>query len=172
MQWLWDQYFANRFSDSPNVLVSRTTRGNKIIVKPPPGVGLKVEPYKLKPGTTFNAADHLVCHSWNGTTEGTEDIFIAKPPDLRSSLTTEILRGVTIDYSAYNNIAQTRVATQRGTATTETQYITKPYIAGDVIWAVTAWSGVTFTNTAVTPSRTETVTLLDLNIAGRSFAAY
>lgn len=114
--------------------------------------------------------DYLVCRSWDGTNEGTTDINIAKPAELRASVATETLRGVLMTYSAYDNSlnGQTRHATDGQNP--ETQYVTPPYALNCLLWAVPAATLVNITTGA--PPVTKAVALLDLNISSRAWAAF
>lgn len=100
--------------------------------------------------------DYLTCRSWDGTTEGTVDIFIAKPPWLRQTP----YNGLTIAYAAgvldtaavtlsYAYVSGTqRTVTKAGVA--QTQFIVPAYVGtgtgykGEEIWA--AFVGVTGIN--------------------------
>lgn len=106
--------------------------------------------------------DHLVCRSWNGTTPGTVDVNIAKPDKLRHSIATETLRTVVVNYSSYSTANQTRLAT--GGSSSETQYVTPPYLVNDLIWAINATTTVSVTGTPLS--------LLDLNISARAWAQF
>ncbi len=81
--------------------------------------------------------DYLVCHTWDGTTEGTVDEYVAKPPELRHSRT------------AWNGIAFTAysLSLQKCTATkssvVETWYVTPIYVVGDELTADGGISGGT-----------------------------
>lgn len=43
--------------------------------------------------------DYYICRTWDGTTEGGSDIAVAKPPELRHALVSEIIEAVTVSYS-------------------------------------------------------------------------
>lgn len=45
--------------------------------------------------------DYLTCRTWDGTTEGSYDIAVAKPPHLRHSLTSQNVNGVTVSYGSF-----------------------------------------------------------------------
>lgn len=109
-----------------------------------------------------NAANHIICRSWNGTTEGTVDVLIAKQPTIRNSVTNETLRGVAMTYSAFDLTAQTRLA--NGGGTTETHYITPPFNLNDLIYALPAKTLVTAGSPAAA------LTLMDTS--NRAWAAF
>lgn len=101
-------------------------------------------------------ADHLVCHAYDGTTEGAVIFFIAKPWLLRRSLTA--WNGMTFTYSS----DQARTATLG--ASTESQVVVPAYVAGDVIYAL---GNVIGGNSVVTASP---VNWVDVNADGRAWA--
>lgn len=77
--------------------------------------------------TDASPDDYLVCREYDGTQTGDSDIYIARPPLLRASVTS---RGdVTYTYTD----SQTRSATDG--VDTETQVIIPSYLAGDEIYA-------------------------------------
>lgn len=83
--------------------------------------------------------DYITCRSWNGIAEGMTDVQVAKPYDLRFSITSEIRRGDLITYSTWDETNQTRVAT--GPAT-KTQVIDRQYNVNDPIAAISAPTGI------------------------------
>lgn len=124
--------------------------------------------------------DHLVCRLWDGFTEGTVDIKVAKPWDLRKkpfhgktrtidgskytyTYTSEIERSVNKKDSSNNDLG------------TETQTIIPRYVAtstdtafkGNEIWAVRCDTGVVLNEGQ---SSEERLTLMDVNVAGRAWA--
>ena len=123
----------------------------------PSGLGLKIARYRFKSMGT----DHLVCRTWDGTTDGASDIFIAKSPKLRFSITSETIDVLTITYSSYNIGSQTRVAT--GTIS-ENQAIVPRFLVNDIIYAVSASTGVTVSSSPVS--------LIDLNLDARAWSAF
>lgn len=102
----------------------------------------------------------LVCREWDGSVVGTQDINIAKPPELR---TTFLSHGaVTFAYTD----SVTRVASAAGESN-ETQVIVPSYEVNDVIFAVRRirrGTGVKLGDAAVA------VEWLDLNVGARAFA--
>ncbi len=137
------------------------------------GRGLEIATYRFKE----HAGDYIVCRTWDGTTEGDADINIAKPSLLRFAVGGRRIRGITVDYGAYDAANQSRVATPVG-GLPETQFITPSYgqtnnnaevpgpddFEGDLIYAVKA-------KTFVTDADDAEVSLLDLNVDGRAWAA-
>ncbi|MES3000117.1 MAG: hypothetical protein V4787_05455 [Pseudomonadota bacterium] len=78
------------------------------------------------PGTTASGAgqrfriqsittDHLVCRTWDGTTLGSTNINVAKPTNVRQSITNEIILGLNWAVTYTGNAARTltNVATSR-----------------------------------------------------------
>jgi hypothetical protein len=43
--------------------------------------------------------DYITCRTWDGTTEGGSDVYLAKPHKLRNSITSQTIDGVTVDYT-------------------------------------------------------------------------
>jgi hypothetical protein len=96
-------------------------------------------------------SDHLVCRSYEGGLEGSIDVNVYKPHQLRFSVGGRTIDGVAISYSAYNIEDQTRTAGLL--ANTYTEVITTRYVVGDII--------------AATQIEGEWV---DMNIDGRAWA--
>lgn len=125
----------------------------------------------VSPATTAQIAkvsghygDYLTGALWSGSAWGS-DIYIAKPPLLRFSITSYYYQGVTVNYSSYSTSVQTRAASFSSTSYSgsEVQTIIRPYQADDVIW-------VAKTNkTIVTVSGAE-LDYIDLNVDGRAWA--
>lgn len=87
-------------------------------------------------------ADYIVCRKTrDGINTFGDDIFIAKPGELRFSLLQETIDGELFTYSQYNLIAQTRLATWSGG--TERQVITPRFLSSSLIWAERATTLVT-----------------------------
>lgn len=111
--------------------------------------------------------DYIVCRSWDGTTEGTADIFVAKPPKLRNSVTEETLDGIDFEYTYTVTGADAfvaRTSTNQDDDTTETQKVVPRYILDDEIFAIPASTGIETVDV-------ETVALIDLNVDARAWAA-
>lgn len=99
--------------------------------------------------------DYITCRTWDGTTEGANDVLIAKPYQLRNSITSRN----SISYS-YTNTTE-RVAND-GTDT-ETQVVVPSYVVDDEIFAIgKAPTGV--------DDGTDPITWLDLNLDARAWA--
>ena len=52
---------------------------------------------------TLSNADYYVARTWDGTTLGSSDIYVAKPVRQRTSITSEVIDGVTVNYSSYTS---------------------------------------------------------------------
>lgn len=52
---------------------------------------------------TLSNADYYVANTWDGTNIGTQDMKIAKPKRLRTSVSSEGIDGTTINYSSYTS---------------------------------------------------------------------
>ena len=103
--------------------------------------------------------NYLVCKSWDGTTLGSA-VNIAKPYKIRTSITSEIINLITHNYSYSGGGPYTRTDAYYGV--TESQVVTPPYLANDIIYAAS------FATT--TPADLAAVTLLDINADGRTWA--
>jgi hypothetical protein len=104
-------------------------------------------------------ADYCVCNTWDGTTEGTVGVLIAKDTLLRA-VGTRTIDGKVITYTGtYNWADQTRVASYSGT--TETQVIVPRYCDNDIIYAV---------NIGEKRTGVSGVDWLDVNTSGRAWA--
>lgn len=101
--------------------------------------------------------DYLTCRRYNGAVEETEDIEVAKPFELRPSVTA--LGSQTYSYTTDIE----RVATEG--VDNETQVITPQWVINEtVIWAVRA------NYTGVTGAGGDAISWLDANVIGRSWA--
>ena len=94
--------------------------------------------------------DYLTCRTWDGVNEGSTDVYIAKDPRLRNSVTSEVLDGVTVSYSYTSTTIRVASWTIDSVADEEIQHVVPHYLpdtdpeAGEVIFAVqTAHTGVT-----------------------------
>lgn len=101
--------------------------------------------------------DVLLCHTWDGTTEGADSIIIAKPYLLRRTpFHGQTRNGVTYSYTN----AYTRTASKSGEDNI-TEIITTSYQAGDIIRAIPGPTDVTYED--------EVVMLEDANNDGRDW---
>ena len=76
--------------------------------------------------------DYISCAPPNAA-PGTGAVWILKPPLCFFSITNRTARGTPITYSGWDDVAQSRVATNPfGTVT---EFITPSYSPGDIIWA-------------------------------------
>lgn len=162
---VWDRVFGGRF---PLRAGANTTveflNGFYYVSAHPPGrraeAGAELRRFRLK----SVAGNYLVCRSWDGTTEGADDEYIAKPFKLRTNVTTEILDGITFTYSYNaNNVQRTATSTD----ITEVQVITPRYIVNDEIFAFEAETGLQTVPTP--PTAAEDITLIDQNLDARAW---
>jgi hypothetical protein len=132
------------------------------------GSGATVGQYVIK----SLAQDYFGCVTWDGTTEGTETVYVAKPYDLRGSLASEYLDPTTIattylysySYTAGQSyLRRTASVTISGTTTTEKQDIVPRYKIGSKILAASVES-----SGILGPDSVE-ITLIDLNISARAW---
>jgi hypothetical protein len=110
----------------------------------------RVTAYWTSGSNTYS--DYVVARTWDGTTLGSTDIYIARPPNLRPSITSETIDGVAITYTWSNG--NQRSATD-GT-NTETQKVFPRYTTGtapfDIIFAASvAKTGVAAVDAQSTP---------------------
>ena len=101
--------------------------------------------------------DYLTCRTWDGTNEGEDDVYIAKDPRLRNSVTSEVLDGVTVSYSYTSTTIRVASWTIDGVADEEIQHVVPHYKPdpdageGEVIFAVkTDHTGVTVSTVELT----------------------
>lgn len=109
--------------------------------------------------------DYVMCHTWDGETEGADDIYVAKPYLLRKTpLDGKTRNGITYDYSA---TIDRRTATKgvEPNEIEETQIVVPSYLAGDIITAIRGITG----GTEVFDPTEEEVEWLDLNADGRAW---
>lgn len=140
----------------PGAAVNRTTRGFSVVpTAKAASFGTNVKLYKYK----SMSGDYLTCRTWDGTTEGDTDIYIAKPYKLRRSIASETIDGTLVSYTYASD--SERTATD-GT-NSETQKIVPRYLVDDLVWGITATTAVTKDNASLT--------ILDMNIDGRAWAA-
>lgn len=169
--------FASEWNAMVDALHSqRITSGGGLRMKVTPfGTMPSIDPSKPAPSAPGEATvtvyrfrvksvqgDYMTCRTWDGTTEGGSDIYVAKPPKLRHSVTSESIEGTTVSYtygSRSNNEDGYRTATAGGVDITE--IVMPVYIDNDEIFAVKPDNG-----TDVTVSSVELV-YLDLNVDGR-----
>lgn len=113
--------------------------------------------------------DHLVCRTWDGTTEGTTDINVAKPYVLRKTPyhgKTITFNGVALTFTYTNGFTRT-VAKSGGS---ETQIIIPAYTGtgtgygGEEIYAAFAPTGLKIN---AGQSNEEIIGLTDMNYDGR-----
>lgn len=151
----------------------RTTHGTSLeIAGNRGGVGSSIRQLRLV--STQN--DFYSCVEWDGTTAGTEEIYVARVQEHRVSE----FNGRTVAYSqdgdsfsatyAYTS-ATKRTKTISGTA--ETQRIV-PYLKDGftIIYAIEIGFPITAgaSNTPITDPNGDPITLLDLNVDGRAWA--
>jgi hypothetical protein len=84
----------------------------------------------------------LRCRSWDGTTEGSVDIFIAKRPELWTNIASDVQNGVTYTYSYAAGAADTngnhywKRTTTGSDGSGDTDDITPPYLFNKEIFAM------------------------------------
>lgn len=108
--------------------------------------------------------DYLICRTWDGDEEGTEDIFVAKNYKLRNSIEEETIDSVTYNYT-YTSVVH-RVSTPEGGGASEQQYVVPRWLVNDLIWAIPAHTLVE----AGAEGQEQPVVWLDLNLDGRAWA--
>lgn len=160
-QAVWDRVFGaeGQFISSTTVQVEQTTRGIILHAAPPggkkqkpadPGIGTQVELVSV-------AGDTLIVQKVDDDDNITSTLLvIAKPYELRQSLTSELIDNVTVDY-VYDN-AWTRQAVIAGVFI-ETQIIIPRYTVGQQLQYIIC------DNTGI-PG----IKAMDVNVAGRAWA--
>jgi hypothetical protein len=104
--------------------------------------------------------DHLVCRTWDGATQGSEDVLVAKPLELRKTG----WHGATIDGVAYTYSSGTaRSASKDGDS--EDQVIGPPYTVSETTLEIVAMAGIAG-GTGVDVDGVA-VRWIDLNLAAR-----
>lgn len=115
--------------------------------------------------------EYLLCVSWNGTKEGTKTTKIAKPPEMRSSTIQEILPDLTtLDFSAFAPDAQSRHA-HGSDGTDEDQFITPRYLIADEFTNSQSFIVASNIGSLAFDEDGKKISLMDVNIAGRAYAA-
>jgi len=151
----------------PNYRLHERTTGFGLDIGPGGG-GASVAMYRLKSVQD----DHLTCRSWDGTTEGTSDIFVAKVHKLRHSITTETIETVVYLYTYETGPANTPTISNKvrlakvGATEIERTIVTPEWLVNDLIYAVAANTGVFRTPG---PPKADPVSLLMLG-DGRAWA--
>jgi hypothetical protein len=116
---------------------------------------------QLRVKEVSSTEDWLRCRSWDGTTEGTDDVYVARPYTMRRTP----YDGQTIDGKTYSFLIQSGVLTRHivfSDSSFERQKITPPYLVNDIIYATTTPTEVTVSGSPVA--------LLDINCDGRAWA--
>ena len=123
-----------------------------------------------------NYDDYLACKTWDGSTLGASTVNIAKPPELRHSITSAGIEGVTIGYGyavrTYNLDGQ-RTASASG-YTSQVEIVLPVFQAGtgpeSEIWAdePVGGPGIIYANDGTTPL-SPNPTWMDTNRAGRAW---
>ena len=158
-RWVQSTLFALQPMASPGAALTKTSRGWSLTpIAQSSSLSLSGR-YRLK----SVQGDYITCRSWNGTTEGTQDIYIAKDPQHRNSIVsaTKPDGPHTYSYGAGldgNNILRTNTNTTSGQS--ETEYVTPLWTVNDDIFAVAVSStsvkdpnGNEITLLAISPSR-------------------
>lgn len=137
--------------------VSQIGGGGAIGIDPP-----KVVPYRPIVRMRFKSQgnDYIVCRRWDGTTEGTEDVRVAKPWKLRHDADNY----GTVTSLATTSASEVDVDDGGGGEDAETWIITPSYETNDEIYALAVGG------TGVTVSGDE-LRFIDMNVDGRAWRA-
>lgn len=150
---------SSRIIESPDVKPTITSQGTVLRIKTRAGVsaGSTIKQYRL----SSIEGDFLTCYEWDGTTEGTEAVYIARDPELRRSA----FEGESVAYSSdgdaftatyvYSSNTK-RVKTVSGIA--ETQVIIPYYKTGFTV----ILAAETANKTGVTDPNDEDIYLVEL----------
>lgn len=157
-----------RLKSGVDYRVEQTTDGTVLRFYGGNGGGSTIKMYRL----IEEKANHIVCHTWDGTAEGSDSVLIAKPYKLRNSITSALIAGETIDYT-YVTSGSTAYHTRDADDGTnvETQVVipyflpktTSPAYSGDLIYAADV------SHTGVTVDDVE-LTKIDINADARAWA--
>jgi len=104
--------------------------------------------------------DFLVCRTWDGTTLGTVDIRVARPPEIRETACWRLSNQTFSWYDVNNRISTVPTANPD----TENQSLIPPYQIGDIIYASKPKGG-----TGIVYNGVE-LEYMDENRGGRAFA--
>ena len=156
----------------PGLRVSYKTDGALIEMKGVEGGGAsgkEIQQYKI----VSIQDDYITCQTWDGTTQGTDNVLLAKPYRLRKTP----WDGVTVTYDfngttysiLYTYLAtpgfRTAQVTTGGNQTTENQAIIPIYQVGDIVYGSNPEGGTeTFVGSEITG--------LDINVDARAWACY
>lgn len=163
---------AHAIVDSYNVRTRESTHGTTLEIQAGGGSGASIRQFRVK--SIQN--DFYTCREWNGTTEGTDDVSVARPFEHRVSN----FNGQSVAYSSDGDVftatyaytsATKRTKTVSGTA--ETQVLVPYFKDGfHLIYAVNVSAPLTAgpANTPITGPSGDAITLLDLNVDGRAWA--
>jgi hypothetical protein len=152
MQWVYDTILALRPIKVPHALVSQTTRGVSAIPRPPGkggAVELNISMYQTMADETETlkvkqGADYVWAYPFNGTSVSGAADKVAKPFEIRESVTSEITNeGVTLHYT-YPAHGERRITGDQTLAgLVEVQFITPEYIPGQIIVVATLTEALT-----------------------------
>lgn len=159
--------------ESADLALSEGTHGTTARVRiNPGGGGSTVNQYR--PKSIEN--DFYTCRLWNGTTEGTEDVFIARPFEHRVSDWDGRSLAYNSDGDSFTAVYAYSSATKRTktiAGTAETQVLV-PYFKTDfdLIYAIRVNQSITVGAgfSVLTDPNGDPIRLLDLNVAGRAWA--
>jgi len=110
-----------------------------------------VQRYRVK----TNSFQYLICRTWDGTTEGSTDVYVAKPPHLRVAVGTD-----------FTQRTVTATPDGGGSAVPATETVTPAYSTNSEIFAYEPEGG-TGVVTITTPNTA--VTWLDINAEERQW---
>jgi len=162
-----DAVNENRLAPAPGYRIRGTGTGTTLDISMPKveaGIAASIEQYRI----TAIFDDYLEARTWNGTTQGSTTIKIAKPWRLRKTG----WDGVTVTYDfngaatpiryTYAARAGYRSALNTATNATENQAIIPVYSVNDILYATEPTGGTLVT----------VATWLDLNVDARAWARY
>lgn len=86
---------SNQIINGPGIRVTKAPWGCIVSADGDGGGKVRARMYKLK----SVQGDYVTCHTWDGETEGEDDIYLAKSPKLRKSLTEENKLGTVHTYT-------------------------------------------------------------------------
>lgn len=168
MQWVWDRLTRLKFISTPSVTFEELTNGIRAEARGGSAAGAaSPRRYRIK---GWDDEDAWRCRTWDGAVEGSEDVWIARPKLLRCPAERTI-GDVLYEYTYIEDFRE-RTATWGEPEESESQVIVPHVEVDDELWAVTAATGVVVLKDDH-PELDEDidVSLLDLNVDGRAWAA-
>lgn len=104
---------SNRMASGPGYRIQQTSRGTILRMEPVESGGNECQRMQVQ----SVQGDYITCKTYNGVTTGSTVIYVAKPVELRHSVTNEQIGTIAVTYTNYataSNGACTRTAAASG----------------------------------------------------------